>query len=200
MVDGYSYHSFRELRVIVRGVRDSVVVLSTAIAISLVSPPTAATSSLLRPPTKLLSAIFFTPLQLSDALFALSFFDGLANLATSLEMDTMLALRAFWAEACHVELAQLTSDMSLAASGALGTEAFVVVLTHGQLRPFLDVHVQALISILAVPVLIEELTFAHLPQIVLVEVVARITLLAQPLQPMLADVVIVGPAVMARLL
>lgn len=107
----------------------------------------------------------------------------------------MLTLRAIRAETSHVELAQLPPDMSLAASWTFLAEAFVVVFAHGQFRAFLDVDIQALITILAVPILIEELAFAHLSQVVFVEVVAGIPLLAQALQPVFADIVIVCSAV-----
>ena len=52
-------------------------------------------------------------------------------------------------------------------------------------------HIQALVTILTEAILIVELTFAHLAQIVLMEVVASIAFLAEAFEPMLADIVIV---------
>lgn len=56
-------------------------------------------------------------------------------------------------------------------------------------------HVQALVTVLAIAVLVVELAFAHLPQVVLVEIVARLSLLAKALEPVFTHIVVVGPAV-----
>jgi hypothetical protein len=83
-------------------------------------------------------------------------------------MNTVLAFWPIRAEASHVELAELPPDMSLAASWPLLTETFVVLLAHGQLGTFFHVDVEAFVSILAVAILVEKLTLAHLSQVVLV--------------------------------
>jgi len=49
-----------------------------------------------------------------------------------------------------------------------------------------DVQVQALITIRAIPVPDEEIALRHLAQVVLVQELARLALLAEPAQPMLA--------------
>lgn len=107
----------------------------------------------------------------------------------------MFTLRAVRAEPSHVKLAQLPSNMALAAPWTFVAKTFVVLFAHGQLGAFLDMDVQALITILAVAVLIIELAFAHLSKVVLVEIITSISLLAQALQPMLADVVVVRAAI-----
>jgi hypothetical protein len=56
-------------------------------------------------------------------------------------------------------------------------------------------NIQALVSVLAIPILIVELTFAHLSQIVFVEVVTGVSFLAKALEPVLADVVVVLAAI-----
>ncbi len=62
-------------------------------------------------------------------------------------------------------------------------------------------NIEALVSVLAIPILVVELTFAHLSQVVFVEVVTGITFLAKSLEPVLADIVVVLAAiVMLRLL
>ncbi len=58
-------------------------------------------------------------------------------------------------------------------------------------------HIQTLVAILAVSVLVVELAFAHLPQIILMQVVAGIALLAQALEPVLADIVVIRAAEVA---
>jgi len=63
------------------------------------------------------------------------------------------------------------------------------------------VNIEAFIAILTVSVLIEKLTFAHLPEIVFVKIVASVSLLTESLQPMFTDIIIIVPTVvMLRLL
>ena len=52
--------------------------------------------------------------------------------------------------------------------------------------------VEAFIAILAVTVLVVELTFTHFPQIVLMEIIACFALLAQTFQPMFTDIIVVS--------
>jgi len=52
-------------------------------------------------------------------------------------------------------------------------------------------NIEALVSVLAIPILIVELTFAHFSQVVFVEVVTGIAFLAKPLEPVLADVIVI---------
>lgn len=88
--------------------------------------------------------------------------------------------------------------MSLRTPGPALTEALaLIVLAQRQPRLLLDMQIQTLIPVLAVPVDIVELALAHLAQVVLVQVVAGVALLAQRLQPVLADVVVVLPIVEA---
>lgn len=55
--------------------------------------------------------------------------------------------------------------------------------------------IETFVSVLAVPVLVEELAFAHLPQVVFMQIVARISLLAKAFKPMFADVVVIVASV-----
>ena len=51
--------------------------------------------------------------------------------------------------------------------------------------------VETFVAVLAVAVLIEELTLAHLAQVVLVEIITGVPLFAETLEPMLAYVVVI---------
>lgn len=110
-------------------------------------------------------------------------------------MNTMLTLFPIWTKAGKIELAQLPPNVPLSASWALLAKSAVIVFAQRQLRIFLDMDVQTFITVLAIPVLVEELTFAHLPQIILVEVIARIALFAETFKPVLADIVVVVTAI-----
>lgn len=164
-------------------------------------------------PTKVLSRIFLSPLQIRHPIAApflkvaaaaahdvavvdAEIVDG-GGFAT-LQVNSKLAIRSVGAEAGHVELAEPSPDVTLPAPRALLAEASVVVLARGQPRLLLDVDVEALVAVLAVAVLVVELALAHLPQVVLVEVVARVPLLAQAFEPVLAHVVVVLAAVVVR--
>lgn len=107
----------------------------------------------------------------------------------------MATLGPIRAKAGHVVDAQLFSDMSLGASWPFGTKPGFVVVALGQFLILLDVHVETFITVLTVAVLVVELTFAHLSQVVLVQIVAVISFLTQPFEPVLAYIVVVGPRV-----
>lgn len=81
------------------------------------------------------------------------------------------------------------------------TESLVIVIAQRKLRILLDMNIKTLVAILTVAVLVVELTFAHLSEVVFVKVVTCIALFTEPLEPMFADiVVIVATVVVLRLL
>ena len=172
---------------------------SISISVPLILPPTSTTTSaFLILPSILSSLLFFSPLQFGYPFLPLFLLLSLLSSLTTLEMYAMLAIRTIRTEASHVEQADLSPHMSLATSGALLAEAFIVILTHGKLAVLLDVHVKAFISILTVAMLIIMLTLGHLPQVVFMEIITGITLLAQTFQPVFAYVVVVLSAEVVR--
>ena len=116
--------------------------------------------------------------------------------STTLEVYTIFTISTVGAEAGQVELTELSSDVSLVAPWTLLAEAGIVVIAQRQLRVFLDMDVETFVTILAVPILIEELALAHFAEVVLMQIVAFIPLLAKTFQPMLAHVVVVVSAIM----
>lgn len=77
--------------------------------------------------------------------------------------------------------------MPLGAPRPQGTEAAVVVRTRRQPRLRIDVQVQTLVAVAAVAVAHEEVALGHAPQVVLVQELAALALLAQAAEPVLAD-------------
>ena len=78
--------------------------------------------------------------------------------------------------------------MPLGTPRALFTKPLVVILASRQSRTLLDVQIQTLIPVLAVPVGVVELALVHLPHVVLVQEVAARAFLAERFQPVLAHV------------
>lgn len=101
-------------------------------------------------------------------------------------MGTLLAVRTFRAEAGKVEAAQLAANVLFGAVGPEGAEAHVVVRAGWQTTLRVDVEVEALVAVGAVAVAHEEVALGHLAQVVLVEELAVLALLAEAAQPMLA--------------
>ncbi|TLS24791.1 hypothetical protein PpBr36_08472 [Pyricularia pennisetigena] len=98
-------------------------------------------------------------------------------------VGALLAQPAVGAEAAEVVGAQVAPDVLLAAPGAERTEALVVVRTGRQLALRVDVQVQALLAVLAVAVADVKVALGHAAQVVLVQELAPVALLAQPAQP-----------------
>lgn len=90
------------------------------------------------------------------------------------EVHTVCAFFPVRTESRKVKLANIATHMTLIASRTFLTEAGVVVFAQWKLRVFLDMDIKALVSILAVSILIIELAFAHLAQIIFVQVVALV--------------------------
>ena len=101
-------------------------------------------------------------------------------------MTADLAVRPVRAEPGEVEQAGLAPDVLLGAVGAEGAEAHVVVRAGREAAEGVDVQVQALVAVGAVAVAHEEVALGHLPQVVLVQELAVLALLAQAAQPVLA--------------
>lgn len=101
-------------------------------------------------------------------------------------MRTFLAILAIGAEASQVIRAELPTDVLLGAVRAQRAEALVVVRARGQLGLGVDVEVEALVAVGAVAVADEEVALGHLAQVVLVQELAALALLAQRAQPVLA--------------
>lgn len=128
----------------------------------------------------------------------------------------LLALRPLRAEAREVELAQRLPDVLLGAAGPQRAEAALVPRARREAGVRVDVEVETLVcgwdgmlafaqgkgraggghrtrrrtSIAAVPVPHEEVALGHLPQVVLVQELAALALLAQAAQPVLAHEVV----------
>ncbi|RYC62642.1 hypothetical protein CHU98_g3547, partial [Xylaria longipes] len=83
--------------------------------------------------------------------------------------------------------AWLAADVTLAAAGAEGAEAAVVVRAGRQLAEGVNVQVQTLVTIGAVAVAHKEIALGHLAQVVFVQELATLALLAQGAQPVLAN-------------
>lgn len=77
--------------------------------------------------------------------------------------------------------------MFLVASRAERAKSPVVMRTGGQFRLRVDVQVETLVAVGAVAVAHEEVALGHLAQVVLVQELARFSLLAEPAEPVLAD-------------
>ncbi|KAL7821923.1 hypothetical protein V8C26DRAFT_391403 [Trichoderma gracile] len=103
-----------------------------------------------------------------------------------LRMRANLALRPVRTEPREIEDTQLPPHVLLRTHRPQRTEAHVVVRTRRQLRQRIDVQVQTLLAVGAVPVAHEEVALGHLAQVVLVQKLAVLALLAQPAQPVLA--------------
>lgn len=101
-------------------------------------------------------------------------------------MRARLALRPIGTEPREIVHAQLPPHVLLRAQRAQRTEAHVVVRARRQLRQRVDVQVQALLAVGAVAVAHEEVALGHLAQVVLVQKLALLALLAQAAQPVLA--------------
>lgn len=101
-------------------------------------------------------------------------------------MRPRLALRPIGTEAREIVHAQLPPHVLLRAQRAQRTEAHVVVRARRQLRQRVDVQVQALLAVGAVAVAHKKVALGHLAQVVLVQKLALLALLAQAAQPVLA--------------
>lgn len=88
--------------------------------------------------------------------------------------------------------------MLLAAIRPQGAEALVVVRTGRELGLGVDVQVEALVAVRAVAVADEEVALGHLAQVVLVQELAALALLAQRPQPVLAHERVVAGVGAAR--
>lgn len=102
-------------------------------------------------------------------------------------MRAHLALGPVGAEPGEVERAQLPPDVLLRAPRPQRAEAHVVMRARRQPAQRVDVQVQTLVTVGAVPVAHEEVALGHLAQVVLVQELAVLALLAQAAQPVLAD-------------
>lgn len=110
--------------------------------------------------------VFFSPLEIFNppsSIIVILF--GLRSRA-NLEMYTKFTLFTIRTEPGKVKLAQPLSHMSFATSWTFLTEACTVVVTYWKLGVFFDVHIQAFVSVLTVSILVVELTFTHLSQVV----------------------------------
>jgi hypothetical protein len=94
---------------------------------------------------------------------------------------------AFRAEAGKVKQAKLSANMSLGAEGAQFTKSPVVVFTGRESGLFANVLIEAVIAIGTVSRPGEGLALGHTTQVVLVQVLALHSLLAQTLEEMFAD-------------
>lgn len=110
----------------------------------------------------------------------------LLEVAVPARVGPLLAGAAVGAEAGEVVRAQLAADVALAAAGAQLAEAALVVGAGRQLAARVDVQVQALVAVGTVAVAYEEVALGHLTQVVLVQELAALALLAQAPEPMLA--------------
>lgn len=90
------------------------------------------------------------------------------------------ALRAVRAKPGQVEHTQLPPNVFLGAQRAQRAEAHVVVRTRRQPRRRVDVQVEALLAVGAVPVPHEEVALGHLAKVVFVQELAVLTLFAEP--------------------
>lgn len=115
-------------------------------------------------------------------------------------MRTLLTRLPIGTETRQVIRAQPPPHMLLTAIGPQRTEALVVVRAGRQLALGVDVEVQALVAVGAVAVPHEEVALGHLAQVVLVQELAALPLLAQRPQPVLAHQRVVArvPAVRRR--
>lgn len=125
---------------------------------------------------------------------------GLFQVLLPLGVGALLAVPAVGAEAGQEVGTQLLAHVLLGAAWAQGTEALVVVWARRQLALGVDVEVEALVAVAAEPVAQEEVALGHLAQVELVEELARLALLAQTAQPVLADQRIEGMAAAAFVL
>ncbi|KAK5636863.1 hypothetical protein RRF57_012575 [Xylaria bambusicola] len=101
-------------------------------------------------------------------------------------MSPFLARFTIGTEASEIAQAQLPSHMSLAAIRAERAEAAVVVWARREFGQRVDVQVQTLVAVGAVPVAHEEVAFGHLAQVIFVQELASFALFAEGAQPVLA--------------
>lgn len=76
--------------------------------------------------------------------------------------------------------------MLLGALGAPGAETALVQLALAPLDAGVNMHIEALVARVAEAIRRKEAALGHAPQVVLVQVVARIAFFAQSTQPVLA--------------
>ena len=100
---------------------------------------------------------------------------------------THIALRAQRAEASQVVRAGGAAHMLLGTLGTKFTKATLIAFAPAALDTRLNVHVQAVFRRVAESKSGEKAALRHAPQVVLVQVVAHVALLAQSSQPVLAD-------------
>lgn len=98
-----------------------------------------------------------------------------------------LTLGPIRAEPSEVVRAQLPADVLLRAPRPQRAEPHIVVRAGRQPAHGVDVEIQALVAVGAVPVAHEEVALGHLAEVVLVQELAVLALLAQAAQPVLAD-------------
>ncbi|TLD28624.1 hypothetical protein PspLS_03623 [Pyricularia sp. CBS 133598] len=110
-------------------------------------------------------------------------------------MSTLLTQPPVGTEAAQIVGTQVPPDVLLAAPGAERAKALVVVRTRRQLALRVDVQVQTLLAVLAVAVADVKVALGHAAQVVLVQELAPVALLAQAAQPMLAHQAVEGRAV-----
>lgn len=111
----------------------------------------------------------------------------LLQIPSPLRVRAHLALGPVGAEPGEVEGTQLPPHVLLRAPGPKRAEAHVVVRARRQPAQRVDVQIQALVAVGAVPVAHEEVALGHLAQVVLVQELAVLALLAEAAQPVLAD-------------
>lgn len=103
-------------------------------------------------------------------------------------MRTVLAGFTFRTEACQVEWTQFIFLIVLQSTvRAQWTEASIVMRTWRALRFRVDVEVQAVVAVRTCLGACVVGTFGHATQIILVQELARLTLLAEAAQPVLAN-------------
>ncbi|KAL8305503.1 hypothetical protein RB597_003701 [Gaeumannomyces tritici] len=120
---------------------------------------------------------------------------GLLHLGVPARVRALPARPPIRAEAAEVVRAQLAPHVLLCAPRPQRAEALVVVRTRGQLGLRVDVEIHALLAVLAEAVAEVKVALGHLAQVVLVQELAAIALLAQAAEPVLADHAVEGRAV-----
>lgn len=132
-------------------------------------------------------AILPLPILLDLPLLALNLGTRLLQIRPPPRVRAVLAPGTLGAESDQVIHAQLPPHVLLATPRTERTEALVVVRAGRQLGLRVNVQVQALLAVGAVPVAHEEVALGHLAEVVLVQELARLALFAEAAEPVLAD-------------
>lgn len=107
-------------------------------------------------------------------------------------MRALLTLPPIRAKSRKIKLAQRASIMRLGTMRSERTEAAIVVQARRELRRGVDVQIETLVAVAAVEGSHVLVAFGHAAQVIFVEELALVALLAETAQPVLADETVEG--------